>query len=413
MAELGKRNVSDKPRLSFGRLAGRRAEPPAEPLQPETSPRFVPRSPGEALEPVAAAPPPLRSRQARNRFVVFFNFLISSTVLAVLFSAAVLYFGEKRFLEEGPLQTARTIMIREGSSLADIASLLEARGIIDNEFIFRVGVIAHRSQTGMKAGEYAFQPGMSMHDVMEALRQGKGVIHKVSVPEGLTSYQIMQRIAENEILVGDMPDEIPPEGSLMPDTYPFQRGLERRALIEQMKSAQRKFLDEVWSRRVPGLPVSTPEEMVILASIVEKETGKADERPRVASVFINRLNRGMKLQSDPTILYGLFGGEGKPKDRPIYQSDIDKPTEYNTYHIDGLPPGPIANPGRAALEAVANPSRTEDLFFVADGTGGHVFAKTLAEHNENVRRWREIQRRMRQEAEAAAAEAAAESSETN
>jgi len=249
---------------------------------------------------------------------------------------------------------------------------------------------------------------MSMYDVMQTLRQGKGVVHKVSIPEGLTSFQIMQRIAQNSILTGEMPDEIPSEGSLLPDTYPFQRGLARQELINQMMSAQEIFLKEVWQRRVPGLPFSTPEEMVILASIVEKETGQADERPHVASVFVNRLSQGIRLQSDPTIIYGIFGGEGKPKGRPIYQSDLDKVTDYNTYIIKALPPGPISNPGRASLEAVANPSKTSDLFFVADGTGGHVFAATLAEHNANVSRWRAVEKRRK----AAAAKKAQEKSDT-
>jgi UPF0755 protein len=269
-------------------------------------------------------------------------------------------------------------------------------------------VRAYRASAQMRVGEYAFKPAMSMYDVMQTLRQGKGVVHKVSIPEGLTSFQIMQRIAQNSILTGEMPDEIPSEGSLLPDTYPFQRGLERQELINQMMRAQEIFLNEVWQRRVPGLPVTTPEEMVILASIVEKETGQADERPHVASVFVNRLSQGIRLQSDPTIIYGIFGGEGKPKGRPIYQSDLDKVTDYNTYIIKALPPGPISNPGRASLEAVANPSKTSDLFFVADGTGGHVFAATLAEHNANVSRWRAVEKRRK----AAAAKKAQEKSDT-
>ncbi len=237
-----------------------------------------------------------------------------------------------------------------------------------------------------------------MMQVMETLRSGKGIVYKVTVPEGLTSYQIMQRVAANDVLVGEMPTDIPVEGSLMPDTYPFQRGTTRSEVIETMKRAQLKFLADVWQRRVSGLPVSTPEELVILASIVEKETGKADERPHVASVFVNRLNQGIKLQSDPTIVYGIFGGQGKPKGRPIYRSDLKKVTGYNTYIIPALPPGPISNPGRASLEAVANPSNTKDLFFVADGTGGHVFAQTLKQHNANVKRWRVIEKRMKAEA---------------
>ena len=209
--------------------------------------------------------------------------------------------------------------------------------------------------------------------------------------------QILDRLAKNEILEGELPEVAPAEGTLMPDTYPFQRGTTRKEIIERMQLAQKQFLASVWEKRVDNLPISSPEEMVILASIVEKETGRAAERPHVASVFINRLRKGMKLQSDPTIIYGIFGGAGKPKDRPIYRSDIDKPTPYNTYTIPALPPGPIANPGRAALEAVANPSITDDLFFVANGTGGHVFAKTLEEHNQNVARWRAIEKQLKEQ----------------
>jgi UPF0755 protein len=370
------------------------------------TPRAI--SPGRALEPSEAAPPPKRSRHARNRFVVFFNLLVSSSVFLTLAAVVVLFFGNSRFHESGPLEAPRTILVKDGYSLSTIAQQLETRGIIDSDLLFRMGVRAYRASAQMRVGEYAFKPAMSMYDVMQTLRQGKGVVHKVSIPEGLTSFQIMQRIAQNSILTGEMPDEIPSEGSLLPDTYPFQRGLARQELINQMKRAQEIFLKEVWQRRVPGLPVTTPEEMVILASIVEKETGQADERPHVASVFVNRLSQGIRLQSDPTIIYGIFGGEGKPKGRPIYQSDLDKVTDYNTYIIKALPPGPISNPGRASLEAVANPSKTSDLFFVADGTGGHVFAATLAEHNANVSRWRAVEKRRK----AAAAKKVQEKSDT-
>jgi UPF0755 protein len=340
------------------------------------------------------------------------NFCLSSLVFLALGLGAAFYFGKVRFDEPGPLTKAKTVLIEEGSGLNTIAAKLESGGIIASEFIFRQGVRASKNASSLKAGEYAFKPAMSMRDVMETIVSGKGIIHKVTIPEGLTSYQIMQRIAEHEILEGPMPEDIPAEGSIMPDTYPFQRGTTRIEVVEQMRRQQERFLREIWDRRIEGLPISTPEEMVTLASIVEKETAKADERPRVASVFINRLNKGMRLQSDPTIIYGIFGGQGKPSDRPIYKSDIEQKTDYNTYQIDGLPPTPIANPGRAALEAVANPSRTEDLFFVADGTGGHVFAKTLADHEANVKRWRAIEKRMQEEAEKAAVEAETTTTQT-
>lgn len=385
---------------------GRRVEAPANTVPPQptyANDEYVARSPQDVLQPRDVPPPPVRSKQARNRFVVFLNFCLSSLVLLAFAIGAGFYFGKSQFEAEGPLQKAKTIVIEEGAGLSQISTKLVSGGIISSDFIFSKGVIASQNAASLKAGEYAFKPGMSMQEVMDTIVSGKGIIHKVAIPEGLTSYQIMKRIAENETLEGEMPAEIPAEGSIMPDTYPFQRGTTRKELLEQMRRQQKRFLAQIWEKRIDGLPIKTPEEMVILASIVEKETGKADERPHVASVFINRLNKGMRLQSDPTIIYGIFGGKGKPKDRPILRSDIDKPTPYNTYTIDALPPTPIANPGRAALEAVANPSRTEDLFFVADGTGGHVFAKTNAEHNANVKRWRTIEKRLKEAKKAAAA----------
>lgn len=363
------------------------------------------KSPRQALEPKEAPAPPPRSNQARNGLVVVLNFMMSSLVFFTLLLCVVVFLGKRSFEQPGPLESARTLQIESGSSVAQITSKLRASGIIDNDLIFRAGVRAYRAGGELKAGEYLFKPRMSMYEVMETIRSGKGILHKVSIPEGFTVKQIFDRLAENDILDGELPDELPPEGSLLPDTYPFQRGTTRKEVLERMAMAQEKYLTRIWNSRIDDLPIKTPEEMVILASIVEKETGKADERPRVASVFINRLRKGMKLQSDPTIIYGLFGSEGKPKDRPIYKSDLESDTPYNTYVIRGLPPGPISNPGRAALEAVANPSRTDDLFFVADGTGGHVFAKTLEEHNENVVRWRAIERQLKEQA---AEEAASE-----
>lgn len=356
-------------------------------------------SPIKALQAKEVPLPPKRSKSAKGNFIVFMNFVMSCLVLVVLGAGLVFLYGKSVFESAGPLTEPQTVVIKEGSSLSQISSKLLSNDVIDNGWIFSQGVKAHKAQSSMKAGEYIFQPQMSMYDVMETIRSGKGILHKVTLPEGLTVFQIFERLAKHEILEGPLPETLPPEGSLMPDTYPFQRGTTRAEVIERMKVAQQTFLAEIWEKRVPDLPISTPEELVTLASIVEKETGKADERPRVASVFINRLNRGMKLQSDPTILYGIFGGEGKPSDRPIYKSDIETPTPYNTYTIPALPPGPIANPGRAAMEAVANPSRTDDIFFVANGTGGHVFAKTLDEHNQNVARWRQIEKQLKEQQE--------------
>lgn len=366
---------------------------------PANTNNLQPQSPTKVLQAREVPLPPKRSKSARGNFIVFANFMMSCLVLLVIGLAFVALYAKSEFEGAGPLDAPQTVVIKEGSSLTRIADQLSANGVIDNKLVFTQGVKALRAQNSLKAGEYIFQPQMSMYDVMETIRSGKGILHKVTLPEGLTVHQIFERIAQNEILEGPMPDTLPPEGSLMPDTYPFQRGTTRVEVVERMKAAQEAFLARVWEKRIDNLPISTPEELVTLASIVEKETAKADERPRVASVFINRLNKGMRLQSDPTIIYGIFGGKGKPSGRPIFKSDIETPTPYNTYTIPALPPGPIANPGRAAMEAVANPSRTEDLFFVANGTGGHVFAKTYEEHNQNVARWRQIEKQMKEQQE--------------
>jgi UPF0755 protein len=228
-----------------------------------------------------------------------------------------------------------------------------------------------------------------MRDVVATIVEGKVVAHQVSLPEGLTSQQMVARLLQDDILAGDI-KEIPREGSLLPDTYNFARGVTREQMIQRMQQAQQRLLREVWDHRSPDLPLKTPEQLVVLASVVEKETGKPDERSRVAAVFVNRLKQKMRLQSDPTIIYGLVGGKGT-LGRPIMKSEIEQPTPYNTYVIDGLPPGPIANPGRASLEAAANPARTRELYFVADGTGGHVFAETYEQHQRNVTRLRSIE----------------------
>jgi UPF0755 protein len=325
------------------------------------------------------------------------NFMMSLVVFAVVAAGAALYFGKQAFETSGPTTQARTFLVKPNSGVGQIATQLEQNGFITDATIFRIGVRTYGGEKTFKAGEYEVQAGASMRDVMELLQSGKSILHSLTIPEGLTVAQAFRRIADHEALSGEMPKELPPEGSLAADTQRFTRGQERKAIIAKMREQQAKLIEEVWEKRSPDLPIKTMDEFVTLASIVEKETGIDSERPHVASVFVNRLRKKMRLQSDPTIIYGLFGGAGKPADRPIYQSDIEKPTPYNTYVINGLPPTPIANPGRAALEAVANPLDSEDLYFVADGTGGHVFAKTLEEHNKNVARWRQVQK---QQAEA-------------
>ena len=363
---------------------------------------IVPKSASEALRPEQGVPPPRRSRQSRNQFVVFLNFMMSAVVLLVLAGGAMGWYGKTVFEGPGPTQTVSTVLIKPNTGVQEIAQLLQRRGLISDARIFQIGLRAYGNEGKLKAGEYEIKPQASMHEIMELLKSGKSVLYSLTIPEGLTVEQAFQRIAEHEALEGDMPTELPAEGSLATDTQRFTRGTKRQQIIDRMLAQQKKIIEDVWERRRADLPISDVNEFVTLASIVEKETGKGDERSRVAAVFMNRLKKGMRLQSDPTIVYGLFGGKGKPADRPIYQSDIDKPTPYNTYIIDGLPPTPIANPGRAALEAVASPSETDELYFVADGTGGHAFASTLEEHNQNVARWREVEKKRAEEAAKAA-----------
>lgn len=369
---------------------------------------IVPKTANEALRPEAGTPPPSkRSRASRSQIVVFLNFVVSCILLAVLAAGVALYFGKQEFNGPGPSASGDTFLVRPNTGVQEIADQLERRGLISDARIFRLGVRAYGNDSAIKAGEYQIKPNASMHEIMELLKSGKSVMYSLTIPEGLTVEQAFQRVAQQDALTGNMPASLPPEGTVATDTLRFTRGATRQQMIDKLMSDQKQLVDEVWARRAPDLPIANIDEFVTLASIVEKETGKSDERSRVAAVFLNRLEKGMRLQSDPTIIYGLFGGKGKPADRPIYQSDLAKQTPYNTYVISGLPPTPIANPGRAALEAVANPSKTKDLYFVADGSGGHVFAATLEEHNENVARYRAFQKRQADEAAKAGAAPAA------
>ncbi len=319
-----------------------------------------------------------------------FGTLVLSVALGVLGLLGLLNYS---FNAAGPMPNgeAETVIdIPRGTGLSAIADNLEEEGVVDSATVFQLGVWISGGSKDLKAGEYAIPPGASPRDIMDLFISGQSILHRLTVPEGLTSSQIMRLVEAHEVLVGDMPEEVPEEGALLPETYLFTRGETRQGVVRQMIKAHDDVLAELWAERQDGLPLKTPYEAVILASIVEKETGIAEERPRVAGVFINRLNRGMRLQSDPTIIYGLTQGE--PLGRGLRQSELDKETPYNTYFIDGLPPTPIANPGRAALAAVLDPPVTKDLYFVADGTGGHVFAETFGQHQRNVAQWRRIER---------------------
>jgi UPF0755 protein len=366
-----------------------RAEP-----ERETSSRFFRRraslqSAKQALQPDAPPPPPPRSKRREGTLSAmsgFLSFLLIFAIAGVFGVIAALH----KLREPGPLAAEKTVYIPPRSDVLEILGQLEREGVIDNPMLMNIALHIEGAHGKLKPGEYLFKQNASMREVMEELVAGRQILHGVTIPEGLTTEQILTRLRDNDVLAGDLP-EAPKEGALLPETYKVVRNYSRAKLIVKMQEDQRKLLDRVWARRAHDLPIRTPYELVTLASIVEKETGRADERPRVAAVFANRLRKGMRLQSDPTIVYGLVGGKAT-LGRGILKSEVEKWTPYNTYVIDGLPPGPIANPGKAALEAVANPAQTRELYFVADGTGGHVFAETLEQHQRNVQRWRQIEK---------------------
>jgi UPF0755 protein len=345
------------------------------------------------LEPERVPPPPKRSERARNPFVVVGNAIITIVLVLMIGGGAVYVYGKQMLEAPGPLQEEKTVNIPTRSKTRDIAEILQREGVIDvNSWAFLGSVFAMKASSDLKPGEYAFQKNASLRDVIATIVEGKVVQHSVTIPEGLTSEQIVVRLSENEIFAGGV-REMPREGTLLPETYKFPRGTTRDQVIQRMQQTQKRVLAEIWERRNPDIPVRTPEQLVTLASIVEKETGKADERSRVAAVFVNRLRQKIKLQSDPTIIYGLVGGKGT-LGRPIKRSEIQQPSPYNTYVVEGLPPGPIANPGRASLEAAASPARTRDLFFVADGTGGHAFTETYDQHQKNVAKLRTMEKQI-------------------
>ncbi len=293
------------------------------------------------------------------------------------------------FDRPGPLAQDTVVLVPSGVGVAAIAQSLERDGVIRDARLFMAGhAMAGRGET-LKAGEFRIPAAASARQVFDVLARGRSVSHGITVPEGLTSREILEIVAASEVLAGPVPDTVPQQGSLLPDTYAVTRNDSRQSVLDRMAAEMDRARAALWPTRAEGLPLASWDEAVILASIVEKETGQAEERPLVAAVFVNRLNRGMRLQSDPTVIFALTEGE-RPLGRALTRRDWQVDHPYNTYRIPGLPPGPIAHPGRASLEAVLNPPETPFLFFVADGTGGHAFAETLAEHNRNVARWRRI-----------------------
>jgi UPF0755 protein len=308
--------------------------------------------------------------------------------LSVVAAAAVIGWGRAEFTGEGPLTERAVVRIHTGAGVQDIAEELHEAGVIARPWLFIAGARLTGAARRLKAGEYAFPARVSLQGALDIIVGGKTVARKITLPEGITSAEAVARLRAAEGLKG-LIDEVPPEGSLLPETYHYRWGDRRADLLARMQGAMTTALDELWPTRQPDLPFDTRREAVTLASIVEKETAVAKERPLVAGVFVNRLRKGMRLQSDPTVRYAVSRNGSGPDGR-LSRADLRVEDPYNTYTNGGLPPGPIANPGRESLAAVLDPAETAYLYFVADGTGGHAFAKTLDEHNRNAAEWRRI-----------------------
>ena len=332
--------------------------------------------------------PKKRARKKKTETWVFSNFIL---LVALAAAAAVggLYWEAEHFSEPGPSQSETVVMIKQGTALKQAAQQLADAGVVENASLFRFGVVRRKASGDLKAGEYNFPAHASMADVLDMIVQGRSIQHRVTVAEGLTSAMAVTLVNSDGVLTGPV-TSTPAEGSLLPETYNFERGTTRDELLARMRKAQADLLTVLWPTRKQGLPFTSVEQALTLASIVEKETALPAERPRIAAVFINRLRKGMKLEADPTIIYGLT--QGYPLGHDLRQSELAKPNPYSTYQIVGLPPTPICNPGRDAIAAVLNPPDTDELFFVADGTGGHVFAATAQEHAKNVAKLRQLER---------------------
>lgn len=322
--------------------------------------------------------------------------LLSVMLIGIALVAVIGGWGAYNYLRPGPAAEEKMVLIPPGTGVSGIAARLDENAVIHSPLIFKIAARLSGQGASLKAGEYLFPPRVPMTEALRMLHAGEVYDRKFTVPEGLTSYQVVELVKKVAELDGDLVD-VPAEGTLLPETYHFVTGDTKAGKIEEMRAAMTRTMDELWEKRVPGLPVETKEQALILASIIEKETGVSDERRRVAGVFVNRLRQGMALQTDPTVIYALTMGkiEDKgmgPLGRRLLTKDLQVDSPYNTYKYPGLPPGPIANPGRASIEAALNPEEHKYIYFVADGTGGHLFAETLAEHNQNVANWRKIRR---------------------
>jgi len=318
--------------------------------------------------------------------------LLAAVLIVVLVLAGAFIFERVNFAAPGPVAPGggrqSVVLISPGEHLLAISRQLAADGVVRNSLLFALGVRLRGQSGKLKAGEYAIPSRSSMNDVAAILVAGQSIQHKLTAAEGLTSQMIYDIVRNDPALLGD-PGNLPPEGSLLPETYLYTRGMRRTEILARMHEAQTIFLERAWRTRAPNLPFRNAEDAVVLASIVEKETAIPEERRHIAAVFINRLRLGMKLESDPTIIYGIT--KGYPLGRRIRESEVRAATPYNTYVISGLPPAPICNPGKDAISAVLAPEQSGDLYFVADGTGGHVFTASLAAHQRNVARWRQIE----------------------
>ena len=322
-----------------------------------------------------------------GRVLRWLGFLVFLIVIGV---SGVGFWGYTEFARPGPLAAEKIIVIPSGVGIERIAILLARHNVIKIPLVLSMAARTVAADKALQAGEFTFPEAVSPRDVLTILQSGKQVVRRLTVAEGLTSAEILDRLKRTEGLAGGVTVPVQ-EGQLLPETYHFTFGDTRNTLVKRMQSGMQKALAMLWPRRSPNLPFSTQEEAVILASIVEKETGRAAERARVAGVFVNRLRLNMRLQSDPTVAYGLTRGR-QELGRALTRKDLKTPSSYNPSLTKGLPPAPIANPGRASLEAVMHPADTGELYFVADGSGGHAFARSLTEHNRNVANWRKLQK---------------------
>ncbi len=373
-----------------GRATGTYARSAAERLEPTRPAARLRRLPGRNRDPRASRP-----------LLRLLSGMLTLLLLGMLLVGGVAVLLNNQMNTPGPLGAGKVVVVPKGEGAYEIAARLERDGVITDRRLFMAGYMLTKMTDWfkgsrplqLKAGDYPVPQAASARQIIDILAEGKTVAYRVTIPEGLTSHQIVEILKADPNLTGEIA-EVPPEGSLLPETFSIPRGAARQSVVARMQAEARKVAESAWAKRQKGLPVKTWEEAVVLASIVEKETGRNDEREKVAAVFVNRLRQNMRLQSDPTILYGIGGGK-TAWGRPILKSEIAQKTAHNTYQIDGLPPTPICNPGKASIEAVLNPAETKDLFFVADGAGGHIFSETLKDHNAGVAKWRAHEKEIR------------------